>query len=45
MGVAELLVGGYISTSAQSAVAFTVLIVILMVRPAGLFGKQEVLKV
>ncbi len=45
VGVAELLVGGYISTSAQSAVAFLVLIIILMVRPAGLFGKREVQKV
>lgn len=45
VGVIELLVGGYISTSAQSAVAFVVLIVILMVRPAGLFGKHEVQKV
>lgn len=45
VGVAELLVGGYISTSAQSAVAFLVLILILMVRPVGLLGKKEVLKV
>lgn len=45
VGVAELMVGGYISTSAQSAVAFTVLILILMVRPAGLFGKREAQKV
>lgn len=45
VGVAELLVGGYISTSAQSAVAFVVLIGILMVRPHGLFGRSEVVKV
>jgi branched-chain amino acid transport system permease protein len=45
VGVAELLVGGYISTAAQSAVAFTVLILILMLRPAGLFGKREAVKV
>lgn len=45
VGVAELLVGGYISTSAQSAVAFLVLILILMVRPTGLFGIREVVKV
>lgn len=45
VGVAELMVGGYISTAAQSAVAFTVLILILMVRPSGLFGKREALKV
>lgn len=45
VGVAELMVGGYISTAAQSAVAFLMLILILMVRPAGLFGKREALKV
>ena len=38
VGISELLVGGYISSSAQHAVAFIVLIAILMVRPAGLFG-------
>ena len=45
VGVSELLVGGYISTSAQSAVAFIVLIAILMIRPTGLFGKREVQRV
>lgn len=45
VGVAELLVGGYISTSAQNAVAFAVLVAILMLRPAGLFGTREVQKV
>lgn len=45
VGVAELLVGGYVSTSAQSAVAFVILIGILMIRPRGLFGKPELVKV
>lgn len=45
VGVAELLVGGYISTSAQNAVAFLVLIGILMIRPSGIFGRAEVVKV
>lgn len=45
LGVAELMVGGYVSTAAQNAVAFTVLILILMVRPSGLLGKREALKV
>ena len=45
VGAAELMVGGYISTSAQNAVAFAVLILILMARPAGLFGTKEVVKV
>ena len=45
VGVAELLVGGYISSAAQGGVAFALLLVILMVRPNGLFGKREVVKV
>lgn len=45
VGVAELLVGGYISTSAQNAVAFLVLIAILMIRPTGIFARSEVVKV
>lgn len=45
VGVTELMVGGYISTSAQSAVAFAFLVGVLMVRPTGLFGVREVQKV
>ncbi|WP_028922661.1 branched-chain amino acid ABC transporter permease [Pseudonocardia acaciae] len=45
VGATELLVGGYISTAAQHAVAFTVLVLVLMVRPGGLFGAREVQKV
>lgn len=45
VGVTELMVGGYLSTSAQSAVAFAFLVAVLMVRPTGLFGVREVQKV
>ena len=39
MGVAEVLVVGYISPTLRDAIAFVLLIVILLVRPAGIFGK------
>jgi branched-chain amino acid transport system permease protein len=39
MGVAEVLVTGYISPTYRDAIAFVLLIVILLVRPAGIFGK------
>lgn len=39
MGVAETLTKGFISTKLADAVAFAILILILLVRPAGLLGK------
>ncbi len=39
MGQAEALTMGYISTPMRDAVAFTILIVVLLVRPTGLFGE------
>ncbi len=41
MGQAEALTMGYISTPMRDAVAFTILIVVLLVRPTGLFGEPE----
>ena len=38
MGVAETLVVGYISSTYRDAIAFVILIVVLLVRPAGLLG-------
>jgi branched-chain amino acid transport system permease protein len=38
LGIIEALVTGYISSSMKDAVAFVVLIAVLYVRPAGLFG-------
>ncbi len=41
MGQAEALTAGYISTPMRDAVAFTILIVVLLVRPRGIFGEPE----
>ena len=40
LGVIEIFAGGYISTQLQTAIVFAVLIVVLLVRPTGLLGKQ-----
>ncbi len=40
LGVLETLTAGYISTGLRDAVAFLLLIVVLVVRPAGVFGAQ-----
>src|SRR5262245_18356472 len=45
MGIAEVLVTGYLSPSYRDAIAFILLIVILLVRPAGIFGKAVAEKV
>jgi branched-chain amino acid transport system permease protein len=45
MGVAEVLVTGYLSPTYRDAIAFILLIVILLVRPAGIFGKAVAEKV
>ncbi|MCL4368797.1 MAG: branched-chain amino acid ABC transporter permease [Actinobacteria bacterium] len=41
MGQAEVLSAGYISTPMRDAVAFTLLILVLLIRPTGLFGEVE----
>jgi branched-chain amino acid transport system permease protein len=45
IGVTETLVSGYISSTYRDAIAFTVLILILLVKPSGLLGKKETEKV
>ncbi len=45
MGIAEVLVTGYVSPTYRDAIAFVLLIVILLVRPAGIFGKAVTEKV
>ena len=45
MGIAEVLVVGYVSPTLRDAIAFVLLIVILLVRPAGLLGKNVAEKV
>jgi branched-chain amino acid transport system permease protein len=41
MGQAETLTAAYISTPMRDAIAFTLLILVLMIRPTGIFGEPE----
>jgi branched-chain amino acid transport system permease protein len=41
MGQAESLTAGYVSTPMRDAIAFTILILVLLVKPTGLFGEPE----
>jgi branched-chain amino acid transport system permease protein len=41
MGQAESLTMSYISTPMRNAVAFTILIIVLLIRPTGIFGEPE----
>ena len=45
MGITEVMVVGYLSPSYRDAIAFVLLIIILLVRPAGLLGKYSAEKV
>src|SRR5688500_2169168 len=45
MGLAEVLVVGYVSSTYRDAIAFSLLIAILLFRPAGLLGKHQAEKV
>lgn len=45
IGVVESIVGSYITTSYKNVFAFALLIVILLIRPAGILGKQRTEKV
>jgi len=45
MGISETFVAGYISDTYRNALAFVLLILILLVRPTGLFGKTSQEKV
>jgi branched-chain amino acid transport system permease protein len=45
MGIAEVLVVGYLSPTWRDAIAFILLIVILLVRPAGILGQHVAEKV
>lgn len=42
IGVAENLVGGYISSSLKEVAGFVIIILILMIRPYGLFGEKRI---
>ena len=45
LGVVENLFGGYVSLSFKSVVAFTIIVLMLCIRPSGLLGKHFVKKV
>ncbi len=41
MGQAEAMSAGYISTPMRDAIAFSLLIIVLLIRPTGIFGEPE----
>ena len=45
MGLAETLVTGFISSTWRDAIAFSLLIVILLIKPSGIFGTSSRTKV
>ncbi len=45
MGISETMVVGYISSTYRDALAFILLIIILLVKPSGLLGKKSIEKV
>ncbi|WP_420104328.1 branched-chain amino acid ABC transporter permease [Bosea sp. (in: a-proteobacteria)] len=45
IGVLEQVVGGYVSTAAGHGISLAVLVLMLSVRPQGLFGQEEAVKV
>jgi branched-chain amino acid transport system permease protein len=45
LGLAEQLVSSYVSSSWKDAIAFSILILILLVKPSGLLGKGTAEKV
>jgi branched-chain amino acid transport system permease protein len=45
IGVSELLIGGYVSTHFQEVSAFVVIVLVLFLRPNGLFGRPPVQRV
>jgi len=45
IGITENLVAGYLSSTYQGAITFLILIVVLAVRPTGLFGNMSTVKV
>lgn len=45
IGITENLVAGYISSTYQGAITFLILIIVLAVKPTGIFGKMNIVKV
>jgi branched-chain amino acid transport system permease protein len=44
-GVAEKLIEAYLSSAARDAIGFSLMVLLLLLFPQGLFGKKEVQKV
>ena len=40
LGVVEALISGYISSAYRDALSFAILMIVLIVRPRGIFGRQ-----
>jgi branched-chain amino acid transport system permease protein len=45
LGLIEALAGGYVSSQFKDAVSFVILLLVLIVRPQGLFGKPDIVKI
>lgn len=45
LGIAETLTKGYLSSQFADAISYSILIVILLVKPSGIFGKRTAVKV
>jgi branched-chain amino acid transport system permease protein len=45
LGLVESYLGGYVSSEAQDALVYVVVIAVLVIRPAGLFGRTRLERV
>ncbi|MOA61230.1 High-affinity branched-chain amino acid transport system permease protein LivH [compost metagenome] len=45
LGLVETLGGAYISTQYKSVISFSILIIVLLIRPSGILGKKDINKV
>jgi branched-chain amino acid transport system permease protein len=45
LGIIENLFGGYVSIEFKSAVAFAIIVLVLCIKPSGLFARHYVKKV
>jgi branched-chain amino acid transport system permease protein len=45
LGVGELLIGAYVSTKLIDITAYLIIILVLLIRPSGLFGRQAAVRV
>ena len=44
VGIVQAMAGGYISTEAETAIVYAVLLAVIVVRPYGLFGTREIIR-